>query len=306
MGGPMSDALHYSWEEVHSLVRNRLAVNLPGDRQVCVWGVPRGGVHVAQALKAVSGSHVVLVEHPSDADWIVDDLIDSGATEERYRRLFPTAHFFAVLDKRDWDEGERSRWVVFPWEQDEAGEANDHDQALRLLQSLGVPLDAEGTRETPGRMVRSLRELTEGYAQDPREILAKRFPVEKADEMIVVRDIGFWSLCEHHVLPFHGTVDVGYIPGESVVGLSKLARLVHCFARRLQIQERMTQQIAHALADELGSIGVGVVVRATHLCMAMRGVRSPAEMVTSSMLGVLRDKPEARAEFLALTARAQR
>jgi GTP cyclohydrolase IA len=253
-----------------------------GGGAVRVWGVPRGGVHIAQALRAAS-ARVWLVGNPADATHIVDDLVDSGRTRDRFESLFPDARFIAMVDKTQIEDPvERARWVAFPWEmaEDEYGaETPASDNALRLLQSLGVPLDAEGTAETPERLVKSLRELTQGYGDDPARILSKRFPVEKADEMIVVRGIGFWSLCEHHVLPFHGTVDVGYIPGESVVGLSKIARLVHCFARRLQIQERLTQQVAHALQDHLGSAGVGVVVRATHLCMAMRGVRSPAEMV---------------------------
>lgn len=286
-----------SWEDVELL-----AQSLPGEYQSArVFGIPRGGTHVAQALAGVF-SHVHLVDSPSQADLIVDDLIDSGRTAERWNKAY-SAPVWAMIDKRGIPD---APWYVFPWEAFGGEAAPAADNAQRLLQSLGVPLDPDGTRDTPERMVRSLVELTRGYEDDPSEILSKRFPVDRADEMIVVRGIGFWSLCEHHVLPFHGTVDVGYIPGESVVGLSKLARLVHCFARRLQIQERLTQQIANAIRDELGSIGVGVVVRATHLCMAMRGVRTPAEMVTSSMLGVLRDKPEARAEFLALSGGVSR
>lgn len=171
-----------------------------------------------------------------------------------------------------------------------------------LLRWLGENPEREGLVDTPGRVARALRELTAGYGQDPAEILATTFD-ERSDELVILRGVRFTSLCEHHLLPFAGTVDVGYLPSSRVVGLSKLARLVDCYARRLQVQERMTQDIARAVAVHLDAGGVGVIVRAHHQCMGCRGVRQPdAEMVTSSMLGVLRDRPAARAEFLSLTA----
>jgi GTP cyclohydrolase I len=154
--------------------------------------------------------------------------------------------------------------------------------------------------ETPMRMVMALREMTAGYGMDPAKILSKTFDVEY-DEMILVRGVRFTSLCEHHLLPFPGVAHVGYIPGAKVVGLSKLARLVTCFAMRLQIQERMTRQIAEAIQDHLQPKGVGVIVSARHACMGHRGAKQPdAEMVTSTMLGCLREDPAARSEFLKL------
>lgn len=177
------------------------------------------------------------------------------------------------------------------------------DAVYALLSSLGVDPACEGLRDTPRRVAASLREMTAGYGDDPAAILATTFDGEKYDQLIICRAIDFVSLCEHHLLPFVGTADVGYLPGPSgrVVGLSKLARIVECFARRLQIQERMTQEIAWALQDALDPAGVAVIVRASHACMACRGVRKPnAEMVTSEVLGVLRDEPAARAEFLAI------
>lgn len=169
-----------------------------------------------------------------------------------------------------------------------------------LLRFVGEDPDREGLVDTPDRVRRSLFELTEGYSQDPARILSAQFS-DRCDEVVVVRGIRFSSLCEHHMLPFHGTADVGYVPGEKVVGLSKVARLVQCFARRLQVQERLTQQIAGAMQEYLEPRGVAVVVRASHDCMACRGAMQPtAEMVTSAMLGVFMTKPEARAEFLRL------
>jgi len=168
-----------------------------------------------------------------------------------------------------------------------------------LLRFIGEDTGRDGLLDTPSRVVRAWREMTAGYGEDPAEILSRTFE-ESSDEMIVLRGITFYSVCEHHLLPFYGTASVGYLPGR-VVGISKLARLVNCFARRLQIQERMTRQIAEAVEEHLDARGVGVVIRAHHLCMGCRGVRQEeTEMVTSSMLGTLRSDPTSRAEFFRL------
>ncbi|HYH06486.1 MAG TPA: GTP cyclohydrolase I FolE [Thermoanaerobaculia bacterium] len=168
-----------------------------------------------------------------------------------------------------------------------------------LLQLIGEDPQRDGLRETPARVVKALLEMTSGYGDSPAEILSKTF-AEHSDELIVLRGIDFHSVCEHHLLPFQGVAHVGYLPGK-VVGISKLARLVHCFARRLQIQERMTQQIADAVETHLEARGVGVIVTAHHLCMGCRGVRLPAtQLVTSAMLGTLRRNAETRSEFLRL------
>lgn len=169
-----------------------------------------------------------------------------------------------------------------------------------LLRYLGVDPDSPGLKETPRRVVAALEEMTVGYKEDPKVLLSTVFD-EDYDEIVILKDIPFVSLCEHHLLVFSGTADVGYLPGGKVVGLSKLARLVDCFARRLQVQERLTKQIAEAIQEHLGAKGVGAVIRASHSCMACRGVRKPgATMITSAMLGVFRENPAARAEFLDL------
>jgi len=170
-----------------------------------------------------------------------------------------------------------------------------------LLRGIGEDPDREGLEDTPKRYVKALLELTEGYREDPAEILETQFDVPY-DQMVVVSGIEFTSLCEHHILPFTGKAVVGYIPRDRVVGLSKIARVVHVFARRLQVQERLTQQIAEAIQEHVEPIGVGVVVTATHQCMTIRGAKEDmdAKMTTSALLGVMRDSPDARAEFLAL------
>jgi GTP cyclohydrolase I len=171
--------------------------------------------------------------------------------------------------------------------------------AADLLAALGVTLDTEGLRETPGRLARAYAEL---FESEPFRLTT--FPNDEGyDELVLARDIPFRTVCEHHLLPFAGVAHVGYLPGERILGLSKLARIVGHFAARPQTQERITRQIADFLEDELCPAGAGVVLEAEHTCMTLRGVRSHgASTVTSALTGVLRTDATARAEFLALAA----
>ena len=170
-----------------------------------------------------------------------------------------------------------------------------------LLVELGEDPDRPGLKATPDRVARALRELTNGYGVKPEDVIADAVFDQDYDEMVVVKDIDFYSLCEHHMLPFFGHVHVGYLPKGKVVGLSKIPRLVEVFSHRLQIQEQMTRQVAEALNGALAPRGVGVVVEARHLCMEMRGVEAPGgRMMTSCMLGTFRRDPRTRAEFLDL------
>ncbi len=180
------------------------------------------------------------------------------------------------------------------------------EQAIRFfLKMLGEDVEREGLLNTPARVVRAFVEMTSGYGQKPEEILTTTFD-EPCDEIVLVTGVRFTSLCEHHLLPFVGKADVGYLPGKKVVGLSKLPRLVECFARRLQVQERMTRQIAEAIDHHLSPLGVAVIVRASHSCMGCRGVRQQdAQMVTSAMLGAFRSENSTRSEFLQLLAMQQ-
>ena len=173
------------------------------------------------------------------------------------------------------------------------------------IDMVGESADREGLRDTPDRWRRAFEEMTAGYKDDPKKILSVAFASPLYDEMIVLAGITFTSLCEHHLLPFTGTADVGYIgDGYRVVGLSKLARLVECYSRRLQIQERMTIQITSALGDYLKVKGAACIIRAEHSCMACRGVKKPgAEMITSSMTGIFAKKAHAKAEFMELCRR---
>ncbi len=173
-----------------------------------------------------------------------------------------------------------------------------------MLRGLGEDPDRDGLRETPRRIEQSLRFLTSGYRTDIKTVLNNALFTVEYSEMVIVRDIDFYSLCEHHLLPFFGRCHVAYLPNRRVIGLSKLPRLVEVFARRLQVQERLTSQIAETIRDAIDPLGVAVVMEATHLCMAMRGVeKQNAVTVTSAMLGVFRDDARTRHEFLELIRR---
>ena len=174
------------------------------------------------------------------------------------------------------------------------------DLIRRLLAGLGEDPDRQGLVDTPKRVELSLKFLTSGYQADVDKVLNNAFFSVDYSEMVIVKDIPFYSLCEHHLLPFFGTAGVAYIPRGRVIGLSKIPRVVEMYARRLQVQERMTQQIADFLMQRLNPIGVGVVMEATHLCAVMRGVRKPGTvMTTSHVLGLFRTDDKTRAEFFA-------
>ncbi|HKR89851.1 MAG TPA: GTP cyclohydrolase I FolE [Phenylobacterium sp.] len=177
-----------------------------------------------------------------------------------------------------------------------------------LIKWAGDDPAREGLLETPARVVKAYRELFAGYEADPREYLERTFEeVGGYDELVVLRDIRVVSFCEHHMLPFLGKAHVGYLPADRVVGISKLARVVNGFARRLQIQEKLTAEIADAIQDILKPKGVGVVIVSEHSCMTMRGVNTPgSRLTTSSLLGVVRDDPRTRQEFLELVRNGER
>jgi GTP cyclohydrolase I len=175
------------------------------------------------------------------------------------------------------------------------------EHVTALLRAIGEDPSREGLLQTPVRVAQALRELTRGYGQDVDAILNEAFFTEHYDEMVIVKDIELYSLCEHHLLPFFGKCHVAYLPDGKILGLSKIARLVDVFARRLQVQERLTNQIAYTLMEALEPKGVGVIVEARHLCMTMRGVEKQHSVaITSAMLGHFRADEKTRSEFLTL------
>jgi GTP cyclohydrolase I len=173
-----------------------------------------------------------------------------------------------------------------------------------LLIELGEDVNREGLLKTPERVAKALKFLTNGYRADLRQVINQALFTQTTGGMVIVKDIELYSLCEHHMLPFYGRCHIGYIPDGKVFGVSKLARLVDVFARRLQLQERLTEQISQVVQEEVGAKGVGVLIEARHLCMMMRGVeKQNSTMVTSSVLGVFRDNLATREEFLTLVGR---
>jgi GTP cyclohydrolase I len=282
-----------------------IAVNWHSEREILnVYPVPRGGVPVAYALKQILA--ISIVDTPEEADIIVDDLVDSGATrdalKDRTNRGAGSAHsFYALIDKASLPNNHPYKtWLVFPWEVTANGEdASVTDNVVRLLQHIGEDPTREGLLETPKRFLKAWNEWASGYAQDPTTIL-KTFADGATDEMVIERGIPFFSHCEHHLAPFFGTVDIGYVPNGKIVGLSKMNRLVECFSRRLQVQERLTGQIADAMFEGLDAKGVGVVVRAQHMCVMSRGIRhAGCDTVTSAMRGCFMEGLP-RAEFMTL------
>jgi len=178
------------------------------------------------------------------------------------------------------------------------------DLVRRQLELLGEDPGREGLLRTPERVAKALSSLTSGYATDVRDVVGQGVFAQESDQMVMVRDIEMYSLCEHHLLPFFGKVHVAYVPDGKIIGLSKLPRIVEVFARRLQVQERLTQQIADAVCDVLQPRGVGVVIEASHLCMMMRGVeKQNSSTITSALRGVFRDDARTREEFLRLAHR---
>ncbi len=269
---------------------------------ISVFAVPRGGIAAAYALERYLPApyRFNYVEDPKDADLFIDDLIDSGATIRRYLEISPKAGFIALYDKRDPISISHGKWVVFPWE--EAEDVGIEDNIRRILQCVGEDPAREGLEETPSRVAEAWRSWTAGYGQHPKDIL-KTFKdgSDSYDEMVVVKDIPFYSHCEHHMAPFFGTATIGYIPDGKIVGLSKLSRLLDIYARRLQVQERLTSQVAKALQENLNPLGCGVVIKARHLCMESRGIcQQGHHTITSALTGALKTDASARSEFLSL------
>lgn len=183
----------------------------------------------------------------------------------------------------------------------QSGEANVRDLVRALIRAMGEDPSRAGLRSTPARMEKMLKFLTSGYRIDLDKVINHALFDVKYDEMVVVKNIDFFSLCEHHILPFFGKCHVAYIPKEKVIGLSKIPRLVEVFSRRLQVQERLTYEIAEALQQRIKPLGVGVVIEAQHMCMIMRGIEKiNSKAVTSAMLGAFRNSQKTRMEFLEL------
>jgi len=323
----MRNQRHLTWVQLEELVNSlyqQIKVRLDSQkfRELAgIYGIPTGGSVIAAMLAKYMRLPLLDSSSPSQNGnkpvLIVDDICDSGRTLNPYRDN--SDQYTAVIHSRP-----RTRrgvqvfpnfiveitedWIVYPYEHVLVGT----EIVTRMLEFIGEDPGREGLRETPRRVVDSWKELFSGYKSTPD---IKTFSADY-DQMIVERDLTYFSFCEHHIMPFFGKVHICYIPGKTehdhdvverrVIGLSKLARIVDIYSRRLQIQERLTKQIADCLETELQPSGVGVIVTGTHFCMAARGVKqSSSVMVTSVVRGVLRSDGTPRQEFLSLLGAAQ-
>jgi GTP cyclohydrolase IA len=257
-----------------------------------IYGVPRGGIPVAIALSAATGIPMVdsLDVHTYGEVLIVDDIVDSGTTRLKY-----SEYDFAALccknttpkeARRIYSASEETEWVEFFWE---VNESPATDAVTRLIEYIGEDPCREGLLETPKRVIKAYEFMFSGYKQHPEDII-KTFDSGGYDQMVLLKDIEMYSFCEHHMVPFFGKAHVAYIPNDRVIGISKLARLVDMYSRRLQIQERLGQQVVDALMKYLKPRGAACIIEAQHLCMRMRGVeKQNSEMVTSSLRGLFLD-----------------
>ena len=253
-----------------------------------VFGVPKGGMIVSNFLTCKK------THDPTKATVIVDDIVDSGRTKKLHTDNFPLAKFMAVIDKQQ--KTEYDGYIVFPWEQ--AEEDAEHTVA-KMIEHLGDNPLREGIIDTPKRVVKSWKTIYGGYSQKPEDVLKTSFNVDY-DEMIISKDIEFYSTCEHHMLPFFGKAHIAYIPRANVVGLSKLSRLLEVYARRMQIQERLTNQIADGMMKVMNPLGCGVIIEAKHFCMVCRGVQKKnSTMITSAIRGLFKSA-EVKNEFHSL------
>ena len=261
-----------------------------------VYPIPRGGIPPAYLLaRHLRG--IRIVDDPDFADIFVDDVVDSGATRQRYQRI--DIPFFTLYDKTtNPDLG----WLVFPWEIDAQGNDSDSisDSVTRQLQYIGEDVNRDGLLDTPKRVVKSYDELFAGYKQDPIGVFTT-FESGTYDQMVLLKDIEFYSTCEHHLLPFFGKAHVAYIPSDKVIGISKLARLFEIFSRRLQIQERIGEQVTTSLLTHLDPKGAACIIEGQHLCMQARGIQKQhSVMITSSLKGVFLENLAAREELMRL------
>ena len=279
---------HYiTWEEIFEMLK---LIDTPNH---VVYGIPKGGMIASAFLKKAYITH-----DPLEADIILDDIISTGCTLGTYVEKYgDNKTYHALFDARNYP----NQWLVFPWEAEHpAGEDLVQENITRILQYIGEDPSREGLRDTPNRVVKSWDKLFEGYNKDPKDIFTC-FESDGYNQIVLLKNIEVFSTCEHHMLPFFGKAHVAYIPSGKVIGISKLARLVDIFARRLQIQERIGEQVTDALMEYLNPMGAACIIEAKHMCMTMRGVeKQNSIMTTSSLKGVFLNDSSAKNELIQL------
>lgn len=295
-----------TWNDIRDLSHKvaRQIDDLVDEHPIFIYGIPNGGIYAAQAVQSAFhrlGNHkeIKLIEDPCNADFYIDDIVDTGNTIRETIKKYGEKIWFSLINKQNekgtiWE----GKWVNFPWER-QTNKLGVRENIVRILEYIGEDPQREGLLETPDRIMRSYDELFAGYKQDPKDVM-KTFEDGACDEMVLLKGIEFYSHCEHHGLLFQGEANIAYIPNKRIIGVSKLARLLEIYSRRLQVQERLTTQITKALDEHLQPQGSACVLSAKHMCMVCRGIKKQNSiMVTSSLTGEFR-KPEVRAEFFNL------
>lgn len=266
-----------------------LANLIDSKKYTSIYPIPRGGLYIGIALSIRLNLPLVNKSHIHKGTLVVDDLVDSGATRKRY-----IDNDFACIHIKKHTPEElcpsyyvkiKNDWIEYFWEK-YSNERPAEDAVTRLIEMIGEDPGREGLVETPKRVIKSLQFLCSGYKQDPKEIF-KVFDSAGYNQIVLLKDIEMYSMCEHHILPFFGKAHVAYIPNGKVIGISKLARLIEIYSRRLQIQERIGEQVTNDLMEYLNPLGAACIIESQHLCMKARGVQKQnSVMTTSSLKGV--------------------
>ena len=305
----MPKLIYYSQKEFERDIQI-LALKIDSKKYTSIYPVPRGGIPVAIALS--EKLKLPLTTDPHKATLIIDDLVDSGTTRLKYKGFdFACLHIKRHTPKNLYPEyfiNEMNCWIEYWWEK-MANEQPAEDAIVRIIEMIGDNPNRLGIIETPKRVIKSFNEIYAGYHQDPKSVF-KMFGDEKEQfgGLVYLKDIEFYSMCEHHMLPFFGSAFIAYIPNGPVIGASKMARLLDIFARRLQMQERIGEQITEAIMKYLKPIGCACLTEAKHLCIACRGVKKQhSVMGYSSLKGVFIEDSNkglaARNELMALWKR---
>lgn len=293
--------INLNWQQVQS---RAIAVAeqtrwTPWLEALALYGIPRGGIYAAQLVSAALAEMNVLnvlLTQPDGADVFIDDIIDTGATRDKYAESYPGVPFVALVDKLGKDNNLRKQWISFPWER-MMNDDGPVENIRRILEYIGEDPKRDGLKDTPQRVIESYAKLFGGYKQKPEDVV--RIFDDPCDEMVIVKDVEFYSTCEHHMLPFWGKAHIAYIPNGKIIGISKLVRILEIYSRRLQIQERLCSQVATAVHRLLNPLGAACVLEAQHLCMTARGVeKQNSVMVTQTLIGFFKDRLDTRSEFM--------